>query len=326
MATPPTRTPIADLEPGQTLEDHVFLISQKDLRTTSNGGLYIHAVLADSSGQMVARMWNASQTLFDEIPTGGFLHFRGRVESYKGRPQFIIDGMRAVQPGSVNPADFLPASERDTAEMWTRVKEILREIKQPDLLVLVGKFVNDERFAAEFQLAPAAAALHHAYLGGLLEHTLNLLELALLVLPRYPDLNQDLVLTGIFLHDAGKTRELRYESAFGYTNEGQLIGHIVMCVSWIDAKAREIEAETGTPFPADLLNVLKHIITAHHGTYEFGSPKLPAVPEAVAVHYLDNFDAKLAMFKHHIESDVDETSEWTNYIPALQTKLFKKRF
>ncbi len=317
------RTAIVDLEAGQRVDDQVFLIHQKDLRTTANGSMYIHAVLADGTGQLVARMWDASQALFDSMTTGGFMHLRGRVESYKGRPQFIIDGMRAVEPGEFNPADFLPHTTQDPEAMWSRTKEILRQIKHPALLKLIGCFVNDEQFAAEFKRAPAATALHHAYLGGLLEHTLSLLELALLVMPRYPDVSQDLVLAGIFLHDAGKTRELSYESSFGYSTEGQLIGHIVMCVGWIDQRARDVEAETGEPIPADVLNVLKHIVVAHHGVYEFGSPKLPALPEAIVVHYLDNLDAKLAMMRHHIDADRDTSSDWTGFIHALQTKLFK---
>ncbi|MBN2447840.1 MAG: HD domain-containing protein [Phycisphaerae bacterium] len=322
---PAPRCPINELQPGQRLDDQVFLVNQKDLRTTANGSLYIHAVLADGTGQLVARMWDATQGMFDSIPNGGFIRFTGRVESYKGKPQFIIDGLRAVREGEFDPTDFLPHTQRDTEEMWTRVKEIMRGVKDPNLLALIAQFINDEHFVDAFKRAPAAAALHHAYLGGLLEHTLNLLELAVLVLPRYPEVSPDLVLCGILLHDAGKTRELSFDTNIGYTNEGQLVGHIVMCAGWIQEKARAVEAETGKPFPADLLNVLTHIIVAHHGTYEFGSPKLPMVPEAIAVHYLDNLDAKLEMYRQRIADDADETSDWTQYIPALQTKLFKPK-
>jgi 3'-5' exoribonuclease len=320
-----TRIDVKDLTAGNRVEDQIFLIHEKDFRTSSNGSAYIHAILADSSGQMVARMWDASKEIFDSMPRGGYMRIRGRVESYRGKPQFIIEGTRTVDPETLDPAQFLPCTERDVSAMWDRVKEILRNIENPHLLAIVGKFINDEQFAQRFMTAPAAAALHHAYLGGLLEHTLNLLELALLVMPRYPEVSQDLVLTGIFLHDSAKTVELTYDTKFGYSNEGQLIGHIVQCVLWIDQKAREIEAERGEPIPGDLLSVLKHIILAHHGTYEFGSPKLPAVPEAVAVHYIDNLDAKLHMFRHYIDSDDDDSNDWTQYIPAIQTKVFKKR-
>jgi 3'-5' exoribonuclease len=320
---PTARRTIAEFQTGEHLEDAVLLVNDKDFRTTARGSQYIHAVLADSSGQIVARMWDANQALFDSMPTGGLMRFRGRVEAYKGKPQFVIEGMRAVEPGTLDPGEFLPRTEHDIDALWARLKEILREIKDPDLLALIAKFINDDDFAQRFQRSPAAMALHHAYIGGLLEHTVGVLELALLVMPRYPDVSQDLVLAGIFFHDAAKTRELEYETSIGYSNEGQLLGHIVMCVTWIHEAARAVEQDTGQPFPEDKLNVLKHIVTAHHGQYEFGSPKLPAVPEAVAVHYLDNLDAKLAMFRHHIANDPDESREWTGFIPALQSKLYK---
>ena len=160
--------------------------------------------------------------------------------------------MRAVDPGSFNPADFLPSTERDVAAMWDELKQILRGVENGDLRALVGKFINDEQFATSFQRAPAAVALHHAWLGGLLEHTLNLLRLADVVCPLYPNVSRDLVLTGVFLHDAGKIRELAYETNFEYTSEGQLIGHITQTVLWIQEKCNELAAETGRPFPPRL--------------------------------------------------------------------------
>ncbi len=305
------------------IEDEVYLIASKDLRTTTNGSLYIHAVLTDATGQILARMWNASQQIFESMPDGGLIRVRGRVESYKGNLQFIIDGVRAVEPGSVDPAAFLPHTKFDVEAMWTRVKEILRQIKHPDLLALVARFVNDAEFAAAFRRAPAARTNHHAFIGGLLEHTLSLLELGLLVAPRYADVSMDLVLAGLFLHDAGKVRELSFERNFEYTDEGQLLGHIVQIVLWLDQKARELEAEWGRPFPADVLLALKHVIVAHHGKYEFGSPKLPAMPEAVIVHHLDNLDAKVTMMLSEIEADPNPASNWTEYVRPLETRVYK---
>lgn len=314
---------IAELQAGERLEDEIYLVVQKDLRTTSNGSLYIHAVLADRTGQIVARMWNASRQIYDSLPDSGLIYVTGRVESYKGKPQFIIDGVRSVDQRAVDPSDFLPSTSRDVEEMWRRVKEVLRGVKNPDLLALLAKFIKDDEFAATFKRAPAARSNHHAYLGGLLEHTLNVLELAALVLPRYPEVSTDLVLAGVFLHDAGKTAELSSTTSFAYTNEGQLVGHIVQTAVWVHERSRQVEAETGKPFPADLLATLQHIIVAHHGRYEFGSPKLPATAEAIMVHYLDNLDAKLAMVFEAIESDLDESSDWTGWVPALETRVFK---
>jgi len=314
---------IKDLVPGERLEDQIFLIVSKDLRTTSQGGLYIHAVLADRTGQIPARAWQASEAMYASMPEAGFLRFKGRTESYKGSLQFIIEAMRPVDPNSVDLGEFLPHTERDIEQMWERLKAILRTIQNKPLLGLVGQFINDEQLMAKFRRAPAAVQLHHCYIGGLLEHTLNVLELALVVLDRYPQLNRDLVLAGVFLHDIGKSTELTYETSFGYSDQGQLVGHVVQATIWIEEKAAAVEADTGEPFPEPLKTVLQHIVLAHHGKHEFGSPKLPAVPEAVAVHYLDNIDAKLHQFLHAIETDPDPNTNWTAYIRSLETKVYK---
>jgi 3'-5' exoribonuclease len=323
MSQTKPRASVASLQAGQRIEDEVYRVAQKDLRTTSNGSLYIHAVIADGSGEMLGRMWNASQEIYDSIPEGGLLHFRGRVESYKGNRQFIIDGLRAVEPGSVDPAAFLPATACDVEALWVEAKEILRTIENRWLLLLVGKFVNDPAFATAFKRAPAAVQMHHAYLGGLLEHTVNLLRLAQAVCPLYPRISRDLVLAAVLLHDAGKTRELAYETNLEYTSEGQLLGHIVQCVLWLHEKCREIEAEQQQPFPHQVELALKHLILAHHGKYEFGSPRLPAMPEAFLLHYIDNLDAKLAMSQAAIDADPDATSEWTSYVKGLETRVYK---
>ncbi len=322
-AATPARRSIAELQAGARIDDEIYRVAQKDLRTTANGSLYIHAVLADQSGQMLARMWNASQEMFDSLPEGGLIHVKGRCESYKGNRQFIIDGLRAVEPGSVDPAMFLPASHCDVEKLWLEVLETLRSVQSKPLRTLVAKFVNDPAFATDFKRAPAATQMHHAYLGGLIEHTRSLLKLADAVCPLYPKVSRDLVVVGIFLHDAGKTRELSYEANFEYSSEGQLLGHIVQCVLWIDQKCREIERDTGETFPHDVEIVLKHLILAHHGKYEFGSPRLPATPEAFMIHYLDNLDAKMQMTFDAIESDPDATGEWTPYVKALETRVFK---
>jgi len=319
---PPAKR-IVDLRAGERLDDHVFRVAQKELRTATNGSLFIHAVLADSTGQLVARMWQASQEIYQSIPEGGLLHVRGRVDNYKGSRQIIIDGVRQVEPGTYNPADFLPSTKLDVEDLWEQVKELLRGIKHRDLLALVGKFVNDPIFVAGFKQAPAAVQMHHAYLGGLLEHTRNLLRLAEAVCPLYAQVSCDLMLAAIFLHDAGKVRELAYATNFEYTSEGQLVGHIVQGVLWIHDKCRELEHEAGRPFPHEVEMALKHLVLAHHGKYEFGSPRLPATAEAIMLHYLDNLDAKLAMVFEAIADDTDLTSEWTSYVRALESRIYK---
>lgn len=314
---------VSELKPGETLDDQVFLIRSKDLRTTTQGSLYIHAVLADRTGQLLARAWQASEEMYERMPEGGFLRFKGRTENYKGNLQFIIEAIRPVDNGSVDVADFLPRTTQDVETMFTRVKEILGGIKQPDLARVVQEFLADRELMEQFQRAPAASNMHHAFIGGLLEHTLSLLELGLRVMPLYPKLSMDLVLAGLFLHDIGKTQELAYATSIGYSDEGQLLGHITQAVVMIDRKARALAARTGKPVNEQVLRLLQHIIVSHHGKYEFGSPKLPAIPEAFIVHYLDNLDAKVAISLGEIENDKDPNGSWTNFNRGLETKLYK---
>lgn len=314
---------ISEIQPGQRLEDEIYLIRSKDLRTTTNGGLYIHAVLADRTGQLLARAWQASDEMFQAMPEGGFLRFKGRAENYKGNLQFIIDGMRPAEREAVNMADFLPTTKADVGKMWTRLVAIVKGVKHRDLRALLEEFLADEDLMEAFRRAPAASNLHHAYLGGLLEHTLALLELALLVIPRYPKLSLDLVLGALFLHDIGKAKELMFETNIAYTESGQLLGHIALAVMWIESKAEAAARKTGRPFPKRLLWALQHIVLSHHGKYEFGSPKLPAFAEAAAVHYLDNLDAKVNTFLAAVEADRDPASAWTEFQRALDTRVYK---
>jgi 3'-5' exoribonuclease len=314
---------IGEMGAGEHIDDQVFLIASKDLRTTTQGSLYIHAVLADRTGQVPGRMWQASEQMFETLPEGGFARFKGRTESYKGSLQFIIEGIRPVRTDEVELAEFLARTDKDVDAMWARVTQILGRITHPDLRRLVDQFLADEALMVRFRTAPAAITLHHSYLGGLLEHTLNLLELALLIIPRDPELNPDLMVAGLFLHDIGKTAELSYQTNFGYTDAGQLLGHLVQATLWIEEKCASIEADTGQPFPEALKWVLQHIVLSHHGKHEFGSPKLPAIPEAIAIHYLDNLDAKVKMFLTEIEKDRDPQSNWSNYNRVLETKVYK---
>ncbi len=314
---------IGEMRPGEYIEDQVFLIASKDLRTTTQGSLYIHAVLVDRTGQVPARVWQASEEMFNTIPEGGFARFKGRTENYKGSLQFIIEAIRPIKADDVELSEFLPRTDQDIDKMWARTIDILKRIQHPDLRRLVDKFLADEELMRRFRTAPAAITLHHSYIGGLLEHTLNLLEMALLVIPRYPELSPDLMLTGIFLHDMGKTAELSYQTNFSYTDPGQLMGHIVQATLWIEKKCELVEADTGKLFPDQLKWVLQHLILSHHGKYEFGSPKLPAIPEAIAIHHLDNLDAKVKIYLTEIEKDRDPQSNWSNYNRVLETKVYK---
>jgi 3'-5' exoribonuclease len=207
--------------------------------------------------------------------------------------------------------------------MAGRLTEILRTIKSPELRNLAECFLMDTNFMTKFTSAPAGMKNHHAYQGGLTEHVVSLMELVLVVAPRYPRLDPDKLLIGAFLHDAAKVDELSYERDIAYTDEGQLLGHMVMAMTMIDDKVREAERLSGEPFPKHLVTEIKHMVISHHGEYEYGSAKLPMTLEAVALHHLDNLDAKLASFTQLMIDCPNVESNWTQYHANLGRKLYK---
>lgn len=313
---------VNQLVAGQTL-DQVFLVRDKDLRTTKSGDLFILCTLADKTGTVPARMWQASQAIFNSIAVEGFLHVKGRTEDYRGSLQFIIDACRPIPPEKVEIADYLPVTTHDIEAMWAELLEILRSVRDKHLRLLIKKFVEDKEFVAAFKRAPAAVQLHHPFIGGLLEHTLNVARLVRAILPLYPELNGDLLLAGAFFHDCGKAAEMSAGTAISYTERGQLVGHINIAAIWLAQRAEEVSKDSPEPFPPRLLNLLQHIVLSHHGSHEFGSPKLPAIPEAFVLHYLDNLDAKVFMTLRDIQNDPDPSSPFTQFSRALETRLFK---
>ncbi len=320
---------VKELPSGEILKDVIFMLTQKDLRSTNNGALYIHAVLADRSGQIPARMWQASQELYSLLPQDGFVKVSGRTESYKGTMQLIIDGIKPVDPAKeqLNLDEFLPQTDKDIDSMIKRVFDMLRQIKDRDILYLIKQFVDDEELMEQFKRAPAAVQMHHACIGGLLEHTLNLMELAALIGPRYAQIDMDMMLAGTFLHDIGKTRELTWDGAFKYSDGGQLVGHLVIGAMMLQEKAGKAGTELGHAIPDETVKVLQHMILSHHGEYAFGSPKLPMTAEAIALHYIDNLDAKLEQVRLQIEESetTDPEANWTGYVRSLERKLYKGR-
>lgn len=317
------RRPVAEFTSGQMV-DQVFMITQPQLRTTTKGDYYVAAFLSDKSGKVNSRMWNTTEEIFKTLPNEGFVWVRGRVEMYQNSLQIVIDSIRPVQDKEVQFSQFVPSTDKDVNAMFEEVKKILAAVKNPHLARLIQAFLADEPLMKRFRTAPAAIALHHAYLGGLLEHTLSLLQLGQLVLQHYPRLDKDLILTALFLHDIGKTGELSYDVSFRYSNQGRLIGHLVMGVMMIQEKTARLNQAGQGEFPTVLTQSLEHIIVSHHGQREFGCPVLPSTPEAFAVHYIDNLDSKVALTFSEIDNDMNDT-EWTNYVKALDAPLYKIR-
>jgi 3'-5' exoribonuclease len=313
---------VQQMADGETIEE-TYLVSDKQLRANRNGNLYLQVELRDRTGAISARMWNASEHLFRTFDSGDFLQVKGKVQLFQGALQMILSHIDRVEAEKVELADFLPHTEHDVSKLLERLRGMLLRLGNPHLRALAECFLMDEEFLQGFCQAPAGVRNHHAYLGGLLEHVVTLLDAADRILPLYPDLDRDLLLSGIFLHDIGKIRELSYGKAFAYTDEGQLVGHLMIGVEMLDEKAARVPDLTGEPFPRELLLRLKHMILSHHGSYEFGSPRLPMTPEAIALHHLDNFDAKVHNFTRDIREDRNTTSAWTPYNQSMQRRLFK---
>lgn len=316
------RKTIQQLTDGESL-DEVYLVTDKQLRANRQGNLFLQVDLRDRSGQVTARLWNATEQQFRSFEEGDFLRVKGKAQLFQGSLQVIFTTFERVPPDRVALGDFLPRTEQDVSKLLERLKTILRKIDNPHLKGLVECFLMDENFLDAFAKAPAGIRNHHAYIGGLLEHVVTLLDGAERLAPLYPELSRDLLLMGVFLHDIGKVRELSFERVFGYSDEGQLVGHIVIGVEMLNEKLQQVPDLTGEPFPAELVLRLKHLILSHHGTYEFGSPRLPMTPEAIALHYLDNLDAKLHTFLRDIREDRQGTSAWTPYNHNSQRRLFK---
>ena len=237
--------------------------------------------------------------------------------------QIIASKLYKIDPAEVDPADFIPLPAVAVDRLVLRMGELLRGMDDPALKTLAECFLIDEALMAKLNLAPAGTKNHHAYRGGLLEHVVGLMELVLQVSPCYPQINRDLLLFGAFLHDLGKTDELSFQHGLGYTDEGQLIGHLVIAVELLDAQVAEAEKLADEPIPPETVLRLKHMILSHHNEYAFGSPKLPMTLEAVALAYLDNLDAKINTFTRLMEEDPNVDSPWTTYNPNLDRKLFK---
>ena len=307
----------------QEAVDQVFVASDKQLRPNRNGNLYLQVELSDRTGSIGARMWNATEAIYRSFDNGDYVHVEGATQLFQGAMQLIATRLTRVDPSEVAEEDFLPLGQVEVDKLVGRLGEILRGLTDPQLRNLAECFLLDDQFMAKFTQAPAGIKNHHAYHGGLLEHVVNLMEVALRIAPCYPSIDRDLLVMGAFIHDIAKVDELTYRRDFAYGDEGQLIGHLVMGVGILEAKIREAEKLSGEPISEETALRLKHMIVSHHGRYEYGSPKLPMTLEAVALFCLDNLDAKVAAFDQQLRDDPNVDSAWTNYNPNLARKLFK---
>ena len=304
--------------------EDVFCVSGKQFSAASNGSHFIKLLVSDRTSQINARQWKATRETFNSLPEAGFTRLRGKVENYQNNLQLIVEQFWPAREGTYDIGDLLPHTDKDIPTMCRKMCEMLGSIQNRHVSAIVQAYLDDEMLMKNLCKAPAAQSFHHAFIGGLLEHTLNAIEVGDAIVKFYPGLNRDLVIAGIFLHDIAKTWELSYDSAFGYTDGGQLVGHIVKSAMWLEHKVKEAEQMLGEKIPLALVDVLQHIIISHHGVPEFGAVKVPATPEAIAVHHIENMDAKLMTALAATRNRRQEgEGNWTEYLKAFGGRLYR---
>lgn len=319
-----SRTPVQELADGQTL-DQPFRLADKQIRVNRQGGKYLLLKLSDRTGNIVAMMWNAEDAHYERIERGGYVRAIGRTQIHQGTLQVILTSIDPVPESEVDPSDFDRFDSGAADQALERLKEILGGLRNVHLRALGQTFLGSEEFVNNLRCATAAVSNHHAYPGGLVRHTVDLMEMCLLLGPRYQRIDTELLTFGAFLHDLGKIHEINASGELNYTDRGQMVGHIVIGVQMLGDMIADLEHETDEDFPVELRTHLEHLVVSHHGQLDFGSPRLPATLEAITLHHIDNLDAKITSFTSLIEADLANNENWTTYHPSIGRKLWKKQ-
>lgn len=302
-----------------------FVVVSKQIKAKKNGEPYLALSLGDRSGAIDAKMWDNVEEFLNAFEQDDFVKVKGLINKYNNRWQLTIHKIRRMGDTEVDFSDYLPKTTKDIDQLWAKVGEFVESMQQPQLKQLLQLFMADEDIARAYKDAPAAKTLHHAFIGGLLDHVVSLFASCDLIVRNYPMVNRDLLFTGVFLHDIGKIHELTYARSFGYSTEGQLLGHMIIELEMLHKKIAMIEG-----FPPELKILIEHLIISHHGEYEFGSPKLPMFPEALMLHYMDDLDSKMEAMRAQFEREAETESAWTSYNsslarPLLNTKKFLEK-
>lgn len=307
---------VADLKPGQPFNTS-FLVQTKERKVARNGSAYLDLELRDATGSRRAKVWDADR-LTASFEVDDIVQVAGGLEVFQGAPQITVREIRKLNDGEADLLDYLPRTSQDPEQMYAALLDRVTGLPESPARALLLDLLNDPEIAAKYKLAPAATSMHHAFLGGLLEHVNSLCGLADLVAGHYPWLDRPLILAGIVLHDIGKIEELNFNRSFRYSTRGQLLGHIMIGLEIVQERIRAIP-----DFPPRLKDQIEHIILSHHGKLEFGSPKEPMFPEALVVHALDELDSKLESMRAQFELEKDQAGEWTNKNMALGRRLLK---
>jgi 3'-5' exoribonuclease len=293
-----------------------FVVVSRQVKPKKSGEPYLALTLGDRSGHLEAKMWDNVEDAIDACDQDDFIKVKGLINKYKNRFQFTIHKLRRLGESEVDFADYLPKTTKDIGELWRTLAGYVATFKDPHLKALVEAFMADPEIAEAYRNAPAAKTLHHAFIGGLLEHVVSLFHSCDLMCRNYPQINRDLLLTGAFFHDIGKIHELTYNRSFSYSTRGQLLGHMIIELEMLQAKLPQIP-----DFPESLKTLVEHLIISHHGQYDFGSPKLPMFPEALMLHYLDDLDSKMEAMRAQFERGGESEGAWTGYNPSLGRPL-----
>jgi len=307
---------VVDLAVGERVRS-TFLLTRCDVRTRQSGDSYLVLEISDKSGRIGGRMWDNAEETVARVSAGDYVWVEGVVDTWQSNAQVKVDLMRPADE-EVDPRDFLPASSVDPEEMYAELLDLVGTVKNPHLRSLLDKTFSDPEITRGFQRAPAGIKLHHAYVGGLLEHTLSVVRLADKVASHYDFLDRDLLLAGAFLHDLGKVWELSYDQSFGYTDEGRLVGHLLMETEWLSKRIDEIEG-----FPPSLRNHFMHLLASHHGLHEHGAPVTPVRPEALVLHYVDDLDSKMAAMNVAI-AEATASGDAAAYSQSLGRRIVRR--
>lgn len=303
--------------------DEIYRVVDKQVRANRQGADYLLLQLMDRTGQISGLRWNAGQSLYETFSKGDFLRVVGGTQLHNGMLQLIVQDFQVVPPGKVNLEDFATSNPGQIDEWFNELRNRLTTLGNPDLVRLMVDYFADETIVNKLRRAPAGVKTHHAYEGGLLRHVLDLVRIADAVAPHYPQLDRDLLLAGVFLHDLGKLDELSFDGELTYSDAGQLLGHLVQGAIELELRAARIAANSNQPIAPHLILRLQHMIVSHHGQLDHGSPKVPMTIEAIVLHFLDDMDAKVNAATELIESDRNSDSVWTAFHPSLGRKLFK---
>lgn len=308
---------VREMKPNQVVTT-TFLVHVKDVRQKKSGDPYLSLLLGDRTGEIDAKMWDNVAEVMDTFDRDDFVKVKGLLQIFQNRPQLTIHKMVRVLDSDVDFGDYFPASTRDPLEMFAELRGIVAGIGNPHLRDLLNAFLDDQPLAQMYRTAPAAKSVHHAWLGGLIEHVLSLCSLGKAMAAHYDYIDLDLLLAGAILHDVGKIAELTYERSFGYSAEGQLLGHIIIGLRLLHEKLQRFPE-----FPPKLRVLVEHMIVSHHGELEYGSPKIPLFPEALLLHFLDNLDSKMECMRKMVAADRHVEGSWTGYSNALDRVVLK---